>query len=221
MSELPASLPEPSDSSDSSQPSPACLPVETPAAQMAQSAAEELSGHQRRVMSLLAAGNSVAKSAQLAQVGRRTVYRWLKEDATFRAVYNAWRRELVQSARTRMLTLADDAIDTIQEAIIGGNVNASLAVARSMGLLDPPHAGPDDPARIAVHRRAREMRQAAKDFEATKSARNSLPFDHPLRYTPEERAEFAAEDERRRQEYAKNHPGNKPSVAAVKPSEGA
>lgn len=216
MSEL--STPLLSESSQVSQSLPARVPVETPAAQMAQAAAEELGGVQRRVMSLLAAGNSVAKAAQLGQISRGTVYRWLREDPAFRAVYNAWQRELVQSARGRLLALADDAIDAIHDAIIGGNVAASLTVARSMGLLERPRIGPDDPARVARRQRARQKRQAASDLKIAESARNSLPIDHPLHYTAEDLAELKEQAEReraerRRRENAKTHPESNPRPA--------
>jgi hypothetical protein len=120
MSDLPAPLPDPSES----QPRPESGPkdedrcvvpphdsprTETPALEMALAATEGLSDEQRKVMAYLAAGHSIAKAARFGRVSRRTVYRWFKDDADFCAVYNAWQRELTESAKTRLLAMADDA----------------------------------------------------------------------------------------------------------------
>ena len=225
MSELPAPLPDPSQSQPPVDSSPGDPPIpssgsivpphdspriETPAAAMATAAAEGLSDHQRKVMTYLAAGNSIAKAAHLGQVNRRTVYRWLKEDANFCAVYNAWRKELEQSAKTRLLAMADDALDTIHGAILTGHVNASLTVAKSMGLLAKPRIGPDDPERIMRKRRAREMRQTADELRAIDSARDKLPYNHPLRHTPEEWAQIEENDRKRNEEYEAQQEERKP-----------
>jgi hypothetical protein len=203
MSQTPDPLPDPSQPVVESDrlPTPDPLARNTPAAEMARAAAEGLSDHQRKVMVYLAAGNSIAKAARFGHVGRRTVYRWIKQDANFCAVYNAWRRELTESAKTRLLAMADDALDTIHGAILTGHVNASLTVAKSMGLLTKPRIGPDDPERIMRKRRAREMRQTANELRAIDSARDKLPYNHPARHTPEEWARMA-ENERRREEEA-------------------
>lgn len=225
MSELPAPLPDPSQSQPPVDSSPGDPPIpssgsivppddspriETPAAAMASAMPEGLSDHQRKVMTYLATGHSIAKAAHLGKVNRRTVYRWLNDDAQFCAVYNAWRRELEQSAKTRLLAMADDAIDTIHGAILTGHVNASLTVAKSMGLLTKPRIGPDDPERILRKRRAREMRQTANELRAIDSARDKLPYNHPLRHAPEERAQMAENDRRRREESEKQQHEQQP-----------
>ena len=214
MSDFPTPLPDPSES----QPRPESGPkdkdrcvvppddspcTETPALEMALSATEGLCDEQRKVMAYLAAGHSIAKAARFGRVSRRTVYRWFKDDADFCAVYNAWQRELTESAKTRLLAMADDAVDTIHNAILGGNVAASLTVAKSMGLLAKPRIGPDDPQRIAQKRRVGRMRQAAADGKAIDRARSDLPSNHPLRYTPEERAQMEELDRKRREAYEK------------------
>ena len=205
MSRTPDPLPDPLQPVVESDrlPIPDPLAKNTPAGEMARAAAEGLSDNQRNVMIYIAAGNSIAKAARSGRVGRRTVYRWLKEDANFCAVYNAWRRELAQSAQTRLLAMADDALDTIHGAILTGHVNASLTVAKSMGLLTKPRIGPDDPERIARKRRARAMRQTANELRAIDRARSDLPYNHPARHTPEEWAQIAENDRRREEEARK------------------
>ena len=214
MSDLSAPLPDPSEPQPQGQPSPEVRPpieawpapspqspdVDTPAVQMARAAAEGLSDSQRTVMTYLAAGNSIAKAARIAQVTRRTVHRWLKEDAEFCAVYNAWRRELTESAKTRALAMSDDAMDTIHNAILAGDVKASLALAKSMGILDKPRPGPEDPRQIAHKRRVRKMRRAVARERELHDARYGLSTDDALYYTPEERARKEEESRRRREE---------------------
>ena len=205
MSQTPDPLPDPLQPVVESDrlPIPDPLAKNTPAAEMARAAAEGLSDKQRNVMIYLAAGHSIAKAARSGHVGRRTVYRWLKEDAGFAAVYNAWRRELTESAKTRLLAMGDDALDTIHNAILAGHVNASLTVAKSMGFLAKPRIGPDDRERIRRKRRAREMRQTASDLRAIDRARDQLPYKHPARHTPEEWAQIAENDRRREEEARK------------------
>lgn len=207
MSDCPAPVPDPSQS----QPQPESVPVvqeryvippldlpgQIPGAEMGLAMAEGLSDEQWKVMSYITAGHSTAKSARFGRVSRRTVYRWLKDDANFCAAYNAWRRELMESAKTRVLAMADDAVDTIHNAILAGNVNASLAVAKSMGLLAKPRVGPDEPHRVAHRRRVHQIRRAAADHTAVQRARSDLPYNHPLRHTPEERARMEEADRQR------------------------
>jgi len=178
--------------------------VDTAAAQMARGSAEGLSDSQRAVMTHLAAGNSIAKAARLGKVNRRTVFRWLKDDAHFAAVYNAWRKELEQSAKTRALAMCDDALDTIHNAILGGDVKASLALTKSVGVLDKQRIGSDDPQRIAHKRRVRQMRRVVSEEREIHDARYGLPADDPLYYTPQERARNEENSRRQREEQEKS-----------------
>lgn len=235
MSQTPAPVPDPSQPQPQSQASPERPPegmsepsadlsqlgtrpvpphdspnVQTPAADMALAAAEGLTENQRTVMSHLAAGYSIAKAARSAKLSRRTVHRWLEEDVEFCAVYNAWRRELERSARSRLLAICDDAIDTLHNAILAGNVQASLSVAKSIGVMTKSRIGSPDPARVAQRRRVRQMRRAAADIKAVDRARSDLPDGHPLRYTPDERAQMEEADRKRQEEYEKQQKEQEP-----------
>src|SRR6185312_3679193 len=78
---------------------------------------EALSDKQRAAFESLRGGSSFAIAAERAGVGRVTVYRWVKADPNFRAAYNAWRQEMAESAQTRLLKLADKAVDCVEEAL--------------------------------------------------------------------------------------------------------
>ena len=218
MSDLPAPLPDPSQPESQAEfmadrepgPQPGPVPshespdVEMLAAQITRGSAAGLSDSQRTVMTYLAAGNSIAKAARLGNVNRRTVFRWLKDDAHFAAVYNAWRKELEQSAKTRALAMCDDALDTIHNAILGGDVKASLALTKSVGVLAKQRIGSDDPQRIAHKRRLHKMRRIVAEEREIHDARYGLPAAHPLCYTPEERAKKEEDSRRWRQEHEKS-----------------
>ena len=59
--------------------------------------AQELSHKQRAALESLRAGSGFPQAAEQAGVGRATVYRWVQSDPHFRAAYNAWQQELVES----------------------------------------------------------------------------------------------------------------------------
>jgi len=57
---------------------------------------------QQAALRLLAAGQTIEEAAEAAGVDRRTVSRWIHEDAEFGAAYNLWRRETLESGRAKV-----------------------------------------------------------------------------------------------------------------------
>ena len=76
---------------------------------------------QQTALAALRAGSSFAKAAVEAGVNRATVYRWVQRDPAFRAAYNAWRAELVESANARLLKMTERAVEVIGEALETGD----------------------------------------------------------------------------------------------------
>ncbi|HXE54826.1 MAG TPA: helix-turn-helix domain-containing protein [Tepidisphaeraceae bacterium] len=72
-----------------------------------------LSPRQRLALAEIGKGVSIAKAAQTVGVNRSTLHRWIKADPTFRAAYNAWQQEILESARARLVRCADAAADRI------------------------------------------------------------------------------------------------------------
>ena len=103
---------------------------------------------QVKVMSGLAQGLSICQAAGSARVCRMTVYRWIKRHPHFKAAYNCWREELLESAQTKLVYLLDEAVDTIRDVIIGGNSEMAWKLARAMGAFRRPKRGSIDPAKI-------------------------------------------------------------------------
>jgi hypothetical protein len=111
-------------------------------------AAIALSPPQQKALNTLASGQTISASAEAAGVSRLTVYRWLKTDPDFVALYNAWREEAVMAARTRLLSLTDVAVTAVADAMGKGDAKIALAVLKATGALDRPQLGPTDPADV-------------------------------------------------------------------------
>ncbi len=82
-----------------------------------------LTPRQHRAVAALLSCPTISEAAKTAQVGERTLYRWLI-DQTFLAELHRQESELINNIARRLVSLADNALKTIQ------------------GLLDDPEASP-------------------------------------------------------------------------------
>jgi Helix-turn-helix domain len=96
-----------------------------------------VTGGKRAALEALLSGKSVAETARSIGVARRTLYLWLRNDARFRAAYNQWHDEMEQSARSRLLTLADQATDAVAKALEAGDAKTAMQLLKGMGILSP------------------------------------------------------------------------------------
>lgn len=96
---------------------------------------DELSPVQVQAIELLISGTSVTSTAEQIDTSRSTVHRWLREDFTFRAALNRAKRLLVEEFETRLLSLAEAAVRTVEDAVAAGDMRAALAVLKGTGLL--------------------------------------------------------------------------------------
>lgn len=106
-----------------------------------------LSGPQQAALTAMFSGKAIREAASVARVHRTTVSRWLHRDPHFRAAYNAWRQELLDSSRSRLLRTAELATGIVHRAIAKGDGRLALALLKSLGLADVASAaaGPSDP----------------------------------------------------------------------------
>jgi hypothetical protein len=137
----------------------------------------QLTPVQQLAMQRLVAGGSIAQAAEAARVDRRTVYRWLQADPHFASAYATWQREMIASGRARVLAMTDLALDTVQNAMLRGDLRAALEVAKATGAMDAPQPGTTDPAyfrhRQKLRNRARkETLESAKRREWLERHRN-------------------------------------------------
>jgi hypothetical protein len=98
-------------------------------------AASELSPAQQHVVAALLAGRSITDAASAGDVDRSTVHRWMKRDFTFIAELNGGRQRLREETESRLLAVASQATEMIEQAIQAGNVGAAIAVLRGLGFL--------------------------------------------------------------------------------------
>jgi hypothetical protein len=124
---------------------------------------------QEKAIVLMGSGKSVTEAAAEAGVGRRTLYRWLKEDPKFIAAWNAWRREIGQSARARLLGVAAEAVEAVREAVRKGDGRLALALLKGMGMVSTEAVGSEDAEVLA-----REMALAKKKEEGDLSEREMM-----------------------------------------------
>ena len=96
-----------------------------------------LSQPQQLALEWLTTGGTLSEAAQFAGVCRQTVARWMREDPDFRAVYEAWREQVAEVTKGRLLALSQSAIDTLEYAVRDRrDVRAAQFVLKNTGMLE-------------------------------------------------------------------------------------
>src|SRR5579862_835173 len=119
--------------------------VPTPPVVKIEKLVEKLRPEQVGVLAhLCGGGQSIADAAELEQVHRGTVHRWLKDDPDFRAAFNAWKEETILSGRARVARMVGPALDTLLSCVMKGQFQAAVTVLKTMGILDKQQPGTID-----------------------------------------------------------------------------
>jgi hypothetical protein len=92
---------------------------------------------QRIVLMEMMKGTSISTISQEQQISRNTIYYWMRHDAAFIAAVNAWRRRARQEVGDQLLLLSTRAMNNVRRAVYDNNLQASLTVLKSQGLLTP------------------------------------------------------------------------------------
>lgn len=96
-----------------------------------------LSTKQAKAISALLTTKSVVDAARLAEVGERTLARWLNEDRSFRQALSAAESGLIDNASRRLLQLQDGAIDAIEGFLAeGADVSDNVRLRAAQAALD-------------------------------------------------------------------------------------
>ena len=130
---------------------------------------EGLGEAQELALAALRLGSTFRHAAEAAGVARPTIYRWMQTDPHFRAAYNAWKQEQGESARGRLLQLADEAVDVIANALRGNDRKAAVQVLKSAGALRPGRPQATDAKVVELQmdlRRFQEEYRAARAMVA-------------------------------------------------------
>lgn len=112
-----------------------------------------LSPPQLAAVDLLAVGKNLTEAAEAVGVTRQTVSEWLNQHDGFRAAVNQRRHELWAAVTDRLRSLVPKALDTLEEGLTAGNVQAALGLLKAAGLhgLAAP-SGPTTPEAIEAER---------------------------------------------------------------------
>lgn len=126
-----------------------------------------LSQSQEMALAALRGGQTFVRAAEEAGVTRMTLYRWLRGNAHFRAAFNAWQEEAVESARARLVKLADQAVDVVEQALRRSDEKVALRVLRSIGATGKREGQSVNPEVLSLKmelRDKRELRQAEMEM---------------------------------------------------------
>ena len=138
-------------------------PPRTPSSQELQ---QQLSPDQLRVLGEITAGRSITAAAQTLGLHRSTIHRWLNDDPAFRAAYNAWRQEVTELGRSRLLKGSESAIDAVLAACAKGDARIGLSLLKQLGVLSPAQIGSANVSYAAteqeLERRADRIRVARR-----------------------------------------------------------
>jgi len=93
--------------------------------------ADKLSAKQQKAISALMSSATLAKAAESAGVGERTLYTWL-EDAAFAEAYRAARREAVQIATAHLQQASGAAVATLCQLMVDGKPTIKLSAAKTI-----------------------------------------------------------------------------------------
>jgi transposase len=118
-----------------------------------------MSTAQETALAALRSGSSFPQAAEEAGVNRATVYRWIQRDAAFRAAYNAWQRELTESAHARLLKLSERAVEVLEHAIKQRDNDVAYKLLKHLGVLRPRKAGSTDERVVKLQLDLKEKRE--------------------------------------------------------------
>jgi hypothetical protein len=76
-----------------------------------------LTGRQVRAIEGLCSQPTTADAARSAEVGERTLRRWLREDRAFQAAYREARTDAMRLATARLQSAAGEAVTTLRELL--------------------------------------------------------------------------------------------------------
>jgi predicted DNA-binding protein YlxM (UPF0122 family) len=131
---------------------------------------DELTGEQRTAMELLLAGKSLAETARTAGVSRNAVYRWLKNDAAFKAIYNEWHEAMKESCRSRLKMMLDKATSAVEKALEAGDARSALALLKGMGMIEKEGERSTEVDEVARENATKNKQRKTKLFNDEMSA---------------------------------------------------
>lgn len=137
-----------------------------------------LSQEQKKAIDYLLKGQRDRAVAEAVGVSRETVSDWRNNDPLFIAELNRQRIELWSEARERLKSLANRALDVVEQQLNSDDPKAALVAAkyilqgtRLLGDTDLSIKGPTTPEEVLLPKLRREARQ---EWEAKNGRRNQM-----------------------------------------------
>lgn len=90
---------------------------------------KELTARQRRAIAALLASPDTKEAAAAAGIGARTLYRWLSEDAGFRAALTQAESDLIGDSTRRLVGGQQAALDALEDLIAGATKDSDRRLA--------------------------------------------------------------------------------------------
>jgi hypothetical protein len=102
---------------------------------MQDTATNELTGKQSKVLCALVSGANIESAAESAGINPVTIHRWMKESA-FTQQYRAMRRDVVNQATATLQAACGDAVSTLRAIANDKDAPASSRVSAARAILD-------------------------------------------------------------------------------------
>ena len=135
-------------------------PVKRPESEPAKSELALVDAQKRLVIESLAMGRSMKETAEIFGIGRATIYRWIKYDPAFRAAHNQWQNEVQQNIRSRLMALANGAVDAVADGLARKDSKLGLKVLDKLKAFEPaPVEKPTEPSETRAEINLEKMRQ--------------------------------------------------------------
>ena len=101
---------------------------------------EKLSTEQAAVLSRHHERQNPLRRRQSRRRHPRTVYRWQRQNPQYIAALNAWQQQTTDSARNRLLAMADKAVVAVHSALLSCDARTAMSLLKNLGILQPPTA---------------------------------------------------------------------------------
>lgn len=94
-----------------------------------------LSPRQQLALQALMAGKNITRAAFAAGVTRQTVHKWKSSEPRFAGAMAAWQMNTMTAAQAQLLEGAEEAVQTIADAVSSGDAYVAMQLLRSLGVM--------------------------------------------------------------------------------------
>ncbi len=96
------------------------------------------SEEQKRALTAMVQGASIAAAARMAGVHRATVSRWVNEGGEFHRVLRTEQAKRLAAVRREARSIGEQAANVVADAIRAGDASVAMAVLKALGVFAEP-----------------------------------------------------------------------------------